>query len=126
MRNRPLRNAHLNFRQFEENHCMENVVYNELKARGMNVDVGSIDVLERNSAGKVVRKRLEIDFVETVAGELAIIEVKAKSGRSKSADTVLRNDNYKAEVCYKLSENNVGVDGRKITLPYYMAMFLDA
>ena len=58
-----LRNARLNFRQFEENHCMENVVYNELKARGMNVDIGSIDVLERNSAGKVVRKRLEVDFV---------------------------------------------------------------
>ena len=68
---------------------------------------------------------LEIDFVETVAGKLAIIEVKAKSGRAKSADTVLRNDNYKAEVCYKLSENNVGVEGRKITLPYYMAMFLE-
>ena len=68
---------------------------------------------------------LEIDFVENVGGELAIIEVKATTGRSKSAKTVLSNDNYDAKVCYKLSENNIGVADKMITLPYYMAMFLE-
>ena len=68
---------------------------------------------------------LEIDFVENVGGELAIIEVKATTGRSKSAKTVLSNDNYAAKVCYKLSENNISVAGKMVTLPYYMAMFLE-
>ena len=68
---------------------------------------------------------LEIDFVENVGGELAIIEVKATTGRSKSAKTVLNNDNYAAKVCNKLSENNIGVAGKMVTLPYYMAMFLE-
>lgn len=68
---------------------------------------------------------LEIDFVENIGGELAIIEVKATTGRSKSAKTVLNNDNYAAKVCYKLSENNIGVASKMVTLPYYMAMFLE-
>jgi len=68
---------------------------------------------------------LEIDFVENIGGEIAIIEVKATTGRSKSAKTVLSNDNYDAKVCYKLSENNIGVADKMITLPYYMAMFLE-
>ena len=68
---------------------------------------------------------LEIDFVENVGGELAIIEVKATTGRSKSAKTVLNNDNYATKICYKLSENNIGVADKMVTLPYYMAMFLE-
>ena len=68
---------------------------------------------------------LEIDFVENVGGEIAIIEVKATTGRSKSAKTVLSNDNYDAKVCYKLSENNIGVAAKMVPLPYYMAMFLE-
>ena len=68
---------------------------------------------------------LEIDFVESIRGELAIIEVKATSGRAKSAKTVLNNDNYAAKVCYKLSENNIGIADKMVTLPYYMAMFLE-
>ena len=67
---------------------------------------------------------LEIDFVTMVGGETALIEVKATTGNTKSSDTVLKNPQYEVDVCYKLSENNVGVAGRKITLPYYMAMFL--
>lgn len=61
-----LRNARLNFRQQEENHIMENILYNELTARGFNVDVG---VVEYNHvvAGKKVRTLLEIDFVVNLA-----------------------------------------------------------
>ena len=58
-----LRNAQLNFRQQEENHIMENIIYNELLFRGFNVDVGIVEYSERGSDGKSVRKKLEVDFV---------------------------------------------------------------
>lgn len=53
-----LRNARINFRQMEENHIMENIIYNELLSRGYNVDVGVVEVREGN-----IRKQLEVDFV---------------------------------------------------------------
>jgi len=58
-----LRNARLNFRQFEETHAMENVIFNELKMRGYNVDIGVVVSNEKDSQGKKIRKQLEIDFV---------------------------------------------------------------
>lgn len=58
-----LRNARINFRQFEPTHSMENVIYNELRMRGYNVDVGVIATTEKNQEGKIVRKQLEVDFV---------------------------------------------------------------
>ena len=58
-----LRNARLNFRQVEETHAMENIIFNELKIRGFNVDVGVIVVNEVDKTGKKIRKQLEIDFV---------------------------------------------------------------
>ena len=58
-----VRNALLNFRQQEETHIMENVLYNELCLRGYSVDVGQVEVWEKNEEGKSVRKNLEIDFV---------------------------------------------------------------
>lgn len=58
-----LRNARLNFRQIEEPHLMENVIYNELCIRGWNVDVGSIDYQFSDTSGKQLQKQLEIDFV---------------------------------------------------------------
>ncbi len=58
-----LRNARLNFRQQEENHIMENIIYNELLIRGFNVDVGVVERSERDENGKTIRKKLEVDFV---------------------------------------------------------------
>ena len=58
-----LRNARLNFRQHEENHIMENIIYNELLVRGLNVDVGVVERSERDESGKTIRKKLEVDFV---------------------------------------------------------------
>ena len=58
-----LRNARINFRQFEQTHVMENVIYNELRMRGYSVDVGVIPIVEKDSTGKVIRKQLEVDFV---------------------------------------------------------------
>lgn len=58
-----LRNARINFRQFEQTHSMENVIYNELRMRGYHVDVGVVPIAEKDKDGKVVRKALEVDFV---------------------------------------------------------------
>ena len=58
-----LRNARLNFRQQDENHIMENIVYNELRYRGFSVDVGVVEIREKQPNGKMERKQLEIDFV---------------------------------------------------------------
>ncbi|MBO7534856.1 MAG: ATP-binding protein, partial [Victivallales bacterium] len=58
-----LRNARLNFRQQEESHILENIIYNELVARGFKVDVGVVPIYEKNEKGVSVEKRTEIDFV---------------------------------------------------------------
>jgi len=58
-----LRNARINFRQIEETHLMENLIYNELRRREFSVDVGEVEIKEMNQEGKVERKRLEVDFV---------------------------------------------------------------
>lgn len=58
-----LRNARLGFRQIEENHIMENIIYNELIYRGFSVDIGVIEISEKNNNGFFVRKSIEIDFI---------------------------------------------------------------
>lgn len=58
-----LRNARLNFRQQEENHIMENVIFNELMAREFDVDVGVVEYNHVDESGKKIRTQLEIDFV---------------------------------------------------------------
>ena len=58
-----LRHARINFRQFEQTHSMENVIYNELRMRGYSVDVGVVTIAEKDQEGKVTRKQLEVDFV---------------------------------------------------------------
>ena len=67
---------------------------------------------------------LEIDFISKVKDEISLIEVKSTTGNTKSANTVLKNPQYDVNLCYKLSENNVGVAENKITIPYYMAFLL--
>ena len=70
-----LRNARLNFRQQEPTHIMENIVYNELLIRGYNVDVGVVEVFDRNKEGKRVRKQLEVDFVVNQSSQRYYIQV---------------------------------------------------
>lgn len=69
-----LRNARLNFRQLEESHLMENAVYNELCMRGYSVDVGVVEINERQEDGKYVRKQIEIDFVCNRADERVYVQ----------------------------------------------------
>jgi predicted AAA+ superfamily ATPase len=58
-----LRNARLNFRQTEQTHLMENLIYNELRLRGLSVDVGQVTINTKNENGVSQRKQLEVDFV---------------------------------------------------------------
>ena len=69
-----LRNAILNFRQQEEPHIMENLIYNELKYRGFNVDVGFVETWENKSSGKSFRHGLEVDFVVNKGAERIYIQ----------------------------------------------------
>lgn len=69
-----LRNAILNFRQQEEPHIMENIIYNELKYRGFNVDVGFVETWENKSSGKSFRHGLEVDFVVNMGAERIYIQ----------------------------------------------------
>ena len=69
-----LRAAVLNFRQQEETHIMENIIYNELRHRGYLVDVGQVDMWERDENGKSQRKNLEVDFVVNRGAERIYIQ----------------------------------------------------
>lgn len=90
-----LRNARLNFRQLEENHIMENIIYNELIMRGFNVDVGSIEDFERDENGKTIRKHLEIDFIATngsncyyIQSALSLVSEDKKLQETKSLNKI--------------------------------------
>ena len=69
-----LRNARLGFRQLEETHIMENVLYNDLIRRGMNVDVGVVEYNTKDAGGKKIRKQLEVDFVVNQGGKRFYIQ----------------------------------------------------
>lgn len=69
-----LRNARLGFRQVEETHLMENVIYNELRARGFQVDVGVVPDRKPSEDGKRKRTQLEIDFIATLGSRKYYIQ----------------------------------------------------
>ena len=69
-----LRNARLNFRQIEGTHIMENIIYNELRYRGYQVDVGMVESRERDAEGKETRTQLEIDFIATLGSKKYYIQ----------------------------------------------------
>ena len=75
-----IRNARLNFRQLNETHLMENVIYNELRARGLNVDIGALEISEKTDRldknGKVIytKKQLEVDFIATAGSRKYYIQ----------------------------------------------------
>ena len=69
-----LRNARLNFRQIEENHIMENILYNELRIRGFNVDVGIVEKFGKTEQGKTTKKQFEVDFVANKGSEKYYIQ----------------------------------------------------
>ena len=94
-----LRNARLNFRQQEENHLMENIIYNELLIRGYNVDVGVVEVREE---GK--RKQLEVDFVCNLGNKRYYIQ------------SALNLDTKEKTIQESRSLNNIGDSFKKIII----------
>jgi predicted AAA+ superfamily ATPase len=69
-----LRNARLNFRQIEENHIMENIIYNELRIRGFNVDVGVVEARDKIADGEYAKKQFEVDFVANLGSRRYYIQ----------------------------------------------------
>ncbi|MCH4182064.1 MAG: ATP-binding protein [Prevotella sp.] len=95
-----LRNAQLNFRQQEETHIMENVIYNELSARGFNIDVGVVEYNYKNAEGKSKRTKLEIDFVANKGNKRYYIQsafaIPDEEKRLQETNSLRRiNDSYR-------------------------------
>lgn len=83
-----LRNAKLEFRQIEETHLMENIIYNELRARGFGVDVGMVETKEKNKTGGFEKKRLEVDFIASKGSHKYYIQ----SAYSLATDTKVKQE----------------------------------
>ena len=84
-----LRNARLNFRQQEETHIMENIIYNELLCREYSVDVGVVEIVE-TSAGKRSKKQCEIDFVVNKGSKKYYIQSALNVSEPSKLETELR------------------------------------
>ncbi len=100
-----LRNARLNFRQIEENHIMENIIYNELRMRGFNVDVGVVEVRGR-SGNEFTRKQLEVDFVANLGNRRYYIQSAFAMPNDEKAEQEMRSlrnidDSFKKIVVVK-------------------------
>jgi predicted AAA+ superfamily ATPase len=101
-----LRNARLNFRQQEENHIMENVIYNELMIREFDIDVGVIEYNQKDSSGKQMRTQLEIDFVVNKGNKRYYIQsaltISDEEKRLQEINSLLRvTDSFKKIVIVK-------------------------
>ena len=95
-----LRNSWLNFRQLEENHIMENVIYNELVMRGYSVDVGVVEYQYRDSENRKTKVQLEVDFIARSAGDTFYIQsamhVDTDEKRAQEINSLKRiNDSFK-------------------------------
>lgn len=101
-----VRNAILDFRQQEENHIMENIIYNELKVRGFQVDVGMVEHRTTDKNGKTIRKRFEVDFVANQGSQRYYIQsafmmpTDAKE-RQESASLLNIDDSFKKIIIVK-------------------------
>lgn len=95
-----LRNARLNFRQFEKNHLMENLVYNEMRVRGFNVDVGIVPLIRRDANGRMQRSSLEVDFVCNLGSQRYYIQAAYRipsdeKSQQESASLLNIDDSFK-------------------------------
>lgn len=101
-----LRNARLNFRQTEENHIMENIIFNELVRREFDVDVGMVEAYTNDEQGKRKRQQLEIDFVASKNSKRYYIQsaltVGLEEKRQQEINSFLKvNDSFKKIVVVK-------------------------
>ena len=101
-----LRNARLGFRQVEETHLMENIIYNELRIRGFQVDVGVVQKRVRNDAGKLSKKQLEIDFIANMGSRRYYIQSAfslpdVDKVKQEKASLINVNDSFKKIIIVK-------------------------
>ena len=101
-----LRNARLGFRQTEENHLMENIIYNELKVRGFQVDVGIVEERIREDGGRRAKKQLEVDFVANMGSRRYYVQSAfslpdEKKIRQEKASLVRISDSFKKIIVVK-------------------------
>lgn len=101
-----LRNARLNFRQQEENHIMENIIFNELMAREFDVDVGVVEYNHTDENGKKIRSQLEIDFVANKGSKRYYIQsaltIDDEEKRKKETNSLNRTaDSFKKIIIVK-------------------------
>lgn len=112
-----LRNARLNFRQSEETHTMENVVYNELRIRGFNVDVGIVEYYSSEGGEKSILKQSEVDFVCNLSDKRYYIQVAlsipTKEKLEQEQNSLLRiTDSFKKIIIVKdISRSHYNEDG---------------
>ena len=101
-----LRNARLGFRQVEETHLMENIIYNELRVRGYRVDVGVVVKRSRTEEGVQEKKQLEIDFVANMGSKRYYIQSafslpEAEKRAQEKASLINVNDSFKKIIIVK-------------------------
>ena len=101
-----LRNALIDFRQQEESHIMENIIYNELRTRGFRVDVGIVDVRGRGEKNVIERTRLEVDFVANLSSKRYYIQSAlsipdADKMRQETRSLLSINDSFRKIVIVK-------------------------
>ncbi|WP_373422588.1 DUF4143 domain-containing protein [Mycoplasma zalophi] len=104
-----LRNARLNFRQNEQSHIMENVIYNELRMRGFNVDIGVVEYNYKDENNKSMRKKLEVDFIINRGSNRyyiqSVLNVDTKEKQTQETESLRRiGDSFKKIVIVK---NNI-------------------
>ena len=113
-----LRNARLGFRQTEETHLMENIIYNELRSRGYAVDVGVVEHRTRDADGKTTRKQLEVDFVANLGSKRYYIQsafaMTNEEKRAQEKQSLLQlHDSFKKIIIVKdivnVSRDNDGI-----------------
>lgn len=99
-----LRNARLNFRQIEETHIMENIIYNELQYRGFQIDIGVLDKYTKDANQKTAKSTYEVDFVAT------------KGNRKYYIQSAYRMDSTEKEAQEKFSLQNIGDSFKKLVV----------
>ena len=113
-----LRNARLGFRQVEETHLMENVIYNELKSRGYAVDVGMVEKRCKNEEGKDEKRQLEVDFVANLGSKRCYIQsafsMPTEEKRRQEKESLLNiGDSFKKIIVVKdvvnVTRDNFGI-----------------
>ena len=119
-----LRNARLGFRQIEETHLMENIIYNELRSRGYSVDVGVVEKREVDGNGKKIKKQMEIDFVANLGSKRYYIQSAfsiptEEKRRQEKASLVNVNDSFKKIIVVKDVANVTRDEDGIVTMSIY-------